>query len=55
MQNNSIDFEVIDTDLTMEDLPDGSALGCWFCASSGSTASCPGSSAASVGTASTLG
>lgn len=55
MTSELIDLEVIDTSLTIEDLPEGSALGSWFCASSGSTASCPGSSAASVSTSSTFG
>ena len=42
-------------DLDVETLAEGNALGSWFCAASGSTASCPGSSAASVSTASTFG
>ena len=44
-----------DLDLDVETLAEGNALGSWFCAASGSTASCPGSSAARVSTASTFG
>jgi hypothetical protein len=39
----------------LESLPEGSALGCTFCSSTVSTASCPGSSAATLMCASTLG
>lgn len=46
---------ICEEDLGLEQLPDGSALGCVFSASSASTASCPGSTAASLGSASTLG
>ncbi|MEV6978350.1 thiocillin family RiPP [Kitasatospora sp. NPDC093806] len=49
------DLYALDGDLAVEELPEGNALGCWFSASSASTASCPGSSAASVGSASTFG
>ncbi|WP_447644593.1 thiocillin family RiPP [Nocardioides zeae] len=41
-------------DLAIEEMPEGNALGSWFSAASASTASCPGSSAASVGSASTF-
>jgi hypothetical protein len=50
-----LDLYAVDGELAIEELPEGSALGSWFCASSASTASCPGSSAATVGTASTFG
>ncbi|MER7513960.1 thiocillin family RiPP [Streptomyces lavendulae] len=49
------DLYALDGDLAVEELPEGNALGCWFSASSASTASCPATSAASVGSASTFG
>lgn len=49
-----LDLYAVDGELAIEELPEGSALGSWFCASSASTASCPGSTAATVGTASTV-
>ncbi|MFD8492792.1 thiocillin family RiPP [Amycolatopsis sp. NPDC059657] len=52
---NVIDLYALDGALAIEELPEGNALGCWFTAASGSTASCPGSSAATVGTSSTFG
>ncbi|QWF82039.1 thiocillin family RiPP [Amycolatopsis sp. CA-230715] len=52
---NGIDLYVLDEELAIEELPEGNALGSWFCAASASTASCPGSSAATVGTSSTFG
>ena len=52
---DQFDLYALDGDLDIEELPQGNALGCWFSASSGSTASCPASSAASVGSASTFG
>ncbi len=55
MENPGIDLVGQDLGLDVETLAEGNALGSWFCAASGSTASCPGSSAASVSTASTLG
>ncbi|RCG30696.1 thiocillin family RiPP [Sphaerisporangium album] len=55
MSANQFELYAIDGDLAIEELPQGNALGCWFSASSASTASCPGSSAASVGSASTFG
>lgn len=39
-------------DLPMEELPEGNALGSFSTSTSASTASCPGSSAASLSTAS---
>lgn len=51
---DDIDLSALD-DSDLEALPEGNALGCTFSASSASTSSCPGSSAASLGTASTLG
>lgn len=53
MQDNNIELYAVE--LTIEELPQGNALGSWFSAASASTASCPGSSAASIGTASTFG
>lgn len=44
-----------DNELSIEELPEGNALGCFFCAGSASTASCPGSSAATASSASTIG
>ncbi|QVQ50243.1 thiocillin family RiPP [Spiractinospora alimapuensis] len=41
-----------DDDLTVEELPEGGALSTFACGSSASTASCPGSSAASLSSAS---
>jgi hypothetical protein len=55
MMNDDLDLFAVDTELTLEVLPDGSALGCFASTSSASTASCPGSSAATVGSASTFG
>lgn len=54
-REDQFDLYTVDGDLDIEELPQGNALGCWFSASSASTASCPGSSAASVGSASTFG
>lgn len=45
----------VDDDLSVEKMPEGNALGSFFSASSASTASCPGTSAATVGSASTFG
>jgi hypothetical protein len=39
----------------VEELPEGQALGVFFSAATASTASCPASSAACLGSASTLG
>ena len=55
MTANSFELYALEGDLTLEELPQGNALGCWFSAASASTASCPASSAATVGTASTFG
>ena len=52
--DNNIELYAIE-ELTLEELPQGNALGSWFSAASASTASCPGSSAASIGSASTFG
>ncbi len=52
--NSEIDLNCAD-DFGVEEIPEGNALGCVFSASTSSTASCPGSSAASLGSASTLG
>ncbi|GFZ79150.1 thiocillin family RiPP [Nesterenkonia alkaliphila] len=53
MQNEEIELYAID-EISVEEMPEDSALGSWFSAASASTASCPGSSAASVGSASTF-
>ncbi|WP_432107528.1 thiocillin family RiPP [Streptomyces sp. AA1529] len=51
-----LDLYIEDQDLAVEELPDGNAPGgCFACAGSASTASCPGSSAATVGSASCIG
>ncbi|GAA3941631.1 hypothetical protein GCM10022244_57010 [Streptomyces gulbargensis] len=53
---NEFELYVVDGDeLAIEELPEGNALGCFFCAGSASTASCPGTSAATASSASTLG
>lgn len=44
-----------DQGLDIEFLPESSALGCWFCAASASTASCPLTSASCLGSSSTYG
>ncbi|MYT15716.1 hypothetical protein YWIDRAFT_05194 [Streptomyces sp. SceaMP-e96] len=51
---NTFDLYALDGELSIEELPQGNALGCWFSAASASTASCP-SSAATVGSSSTFG
>jgi len=50
---NEIDLVV--EDLGLETMPEGNALDCVASGSSASTASCPGSTAATLATASTLG
>ncbi|MCF3121193.1 MULTISPECIES: thiocillin family RiPP [Streptomyces] len=52
---DAFDLYALDGDLSVEELPQGNALGCWFSAASASTASCPATSASSVGSASTFG
>jgi hypothetical protein len=49
------DLYALDGDLSVEELPQGNALGCWFSAASASSASCPATSASSIGSASTFG
>ncbi|WNM29189.1 thiocillin family RiPP [Streptomyces sp. Li-HN-5-11] len=49
------DLYALDSELSIEELPQGNALGCWFSAASASSASCPASSASCVGSASTFG
>ncbi|MGO1173631.1 MAG: thiocillin family RiPP [Actinomycetaceae bacterium] len=44
-----------DDDVSLEALPDGNALSTWFSAGTASTASCPGSTAASVSSGSCFG
>ena len=51
-----IDLSLLDEgDLDLEAMPEANALGCWFCASCGSSASCPASTASCVSTSSTFG
>lgn len=52
---DSFELYAFDGELAIEELPQSNALGSWFSAASASTASCPGSSAATVGSASTFG
>jgi hypothetical protein len=57
MNDSVLELYAVDGGFTLEELPQGDALaaaGCWFTASSASTASCPGTSAACVGSASTF-
>ncbi|MFI6499655.1 thiocillin family RiPP [Nonomuraea typhae] len=51
----TFELYALDGELAIEELPHGNALGCWFSAATASTASCPGSSAATVSTSSTFG
>ncbi|SDN14320.1 thiocillin family RiPP [Actinomyces ruminicola] len=51
--DNGIDL--IGDDIELETLADGSALGCFACLTSGSSASCPATSASSLTTASSFG
>jgi hypothetical protein len=55
MSANDPELYAIEEDLVLEELPQANALGSFFSAASASTASCPGSSAASLGSASTFG
>ncbi|WP_329102285.1 thiocillin family RiPP [Streptomyces sp. NBC_01439] len=55
INEDAFDLYALDGELSVEELPQGNALGCWFSAASASTASCPATSAASVGSASTFG
>jgi len=48
-----LDLYAVDGELAIEELPEGSALGCFATATSASSASCPASSASSLSTAST--
>ncbi|MEV6978351.1 thiocillin family RiPP [Kitasatospora sp. NPDC093806] len=50
-----LDLYALDEALTVEELPEGNALGCFACAGSASSASCPASSASSFTSASTYG
>lgn len=52
--NDELDMACIEEELGVESLPDANALGCTFCSSSTSTASCPWSTAATLACASTL-
>lgn len=51
--SDEIDLEM--TEIDVQTFAEGNALGCFFSAATASTASCPGSSAATLTTASTLG
>ncbi len=53
--NNDRHIDLVAEDIDVETMNDGNALGSFFSAASASTASCPGSSAATLTTASTLG
>ncbi|MGW5848666.1 thiocillin family RiPP [Streptomyces sp. NPDC055254] len=55
INQDTFDLYALDGELSIEELPQGNALGCWFSAASASTASCPATSASSVGSASTFG
>jgi hypothetical protein len=55
MEGNLDLYAQEELEFSIEELPEGAALGCFFCASSASTASCPGSSAATASSASTIG
>jgi hypothetical protein len=55
MEENLDLYAQEEREFTIEELPEGAALGCFFCAGSASTASCPGSSAATASSASTIG
>ena len=55
MTANSFELYALEGDLTLEELPQGNALGCFASATSASSASCPASSASSVSTASSYG
>lgn len=46
------DIDLTGDDVEIEPLADGNALGCFACATSGSSASCPASSASTFTTAS---
>ena len=49
---NDNDIDLTGDDVEVETLADGSALGCFACATSSSSASCPATSASSFTTAS---
>ncbi len=55
MSLEDLDLYAFSDEFDLEELPQGNALGSWFSAASGSTASCPLSSASCVGSASTFG
>ncbi|MFF7727398.1 thiocillin family RiPP [Streptomyces sp. NPDC008001] len=57
MDTNEAGFDLyaLDGEMSVEELPQGNALGSWFSAASASTASCPATSASCVGSASTFG
>jgi hypothetical protein len=50
----ALELYAIEGDLSVEQLPDGNALGCFASVTSASTASCPATSASSLTTASTI-
>jgi len=54
--NEHIEFDLYAADdIVVEELPEGNALGTWQTASTGTTMSCPASSASTVATASSSG
>lgn len=53
MSSNIVDL--VGSDLDVEALPEGNALGCWASAACAASASCPASTASSASTASTAG
>lgn len=55
MDMKNIDLKASELMGDVETMPEGNALGCTFCSSTYSSASCPGACLASAGTASTLG
>ena len=55
MDMKNIDLKASELMGDVETMPEGNALGCTFCSSTYSSASCPGACLASAGTASTVG
>ncbi|MDP4502359.1 thiocillin family RiPP [Nonomuraea sp. NBC_00507] len=53
MNEHQVELYAFDDALAIEELPEGNALGCFACAGTASSASCPASSASSFTTAST--
>lgn len=55
MNVEDLDLYAFSDELDLEELPQGNALGSWFTAASGSSASCPFTSASCVSSSSTFG